>query len=61
MTSIGIFTLFIIVFSVIFNGLCKLFLHKEPLLGMDLSLLKTEDHQLRGEVVICSACHSMRL
>lgn len=45
MTSIGICMLFITMFSVIFNGLRKLFLHKGPLtlLGMDLSFPKSED------------------
>lgn len=47
---------FIIVFSVIFNGLCKLLLHKETLtlLRMDLSFLKSEDHQLRGDLLSLS-------
>lgn len=61
MTSIGNCMLFITVFSFIFNGLCKLFLHKGPLtlLKMDLSFLKSEDHQLRGDLLSLSFHEAM--
>lgn len=60
-TSIGIRMLFIIVFSIIFNGLCNLFLHKRPLtlLRMDLSFLQSADHQLWGDLLSLSFPEAM--